>query len=188
MAPKIDIRVQKTKERLKSALLSLMHEKSIERISISEICRKSGINRNTFYQHYKDIKDLLDEVEKGFMVSVFSAVSISGESVRSVKEIMTVLLETIKDNEEICMLLFSDNGDKDFLRNILMYALPSAVENWVNELGMEEADATALYYFVMGGTVNIIEAWMKDSFSATLDETAEKLNKLILSCQAAFAQ
>ena len=80
------------------------------------------------------------------------------------------------------------NGDKDFLRNILMYALPSAVENWVNELGMEEADATALYYFVMGGTVNIIEAWMKDSFSATLDETADKLNKLILSCQAAFAQ
>ena len=186
MAPKIDIRVQKTKERLKSALLSLMHEKSIERISISEICRKSGINRNTFYQHYKDIEDLLDEVEKGFMVSVFSAVSISGESVRSVKEIMTVLLETIKDNEEICMLLFSDNGDKNFLRNILMFALPSAVENWVRELGIRKEDATLLYYYVMGGAVNVIEAWMKDSFSAPLDDVAEKLNALILGSQEAF--
>ena len=67
MAPKVDIRVQKTKERLKSALLSLLEEKSIDRITISEICRVSGINRNTFYQHYTDIHDLLSEIEGELM-------------------------------------------------------------------------------------------------------------------------
>ena len=103
-----------------------------------------------------------------------------------VKDIMTVLLETIRRNEEICLLLFSDNGDKNFLRNILMFALPSAVENWVRELGIRKEDATLLYYYVMGGAVNVIEAWMKDSFSAPLDDVAEKLNALILGSQEAF--
>ncbi len=186
MAPKVDIRVVRTKERLKSTLLSLMQEKSIDRITISETCRLSGINRNTFYQHYKDIRDLLSEIESSFMESLFSALSISQESISSVKDIMTVLLETIRRNEEICLLLFSDNGDKNFLRNILMFALPSAVENWVRELGIRKEDATLLYYYVMGGAVNVIEAWMKDSFSAPLDDVAEKLNALILGSQEAF--
>ena len=120
------------------------------------------------------------------MESLFSALSISQESISSVKDIMTVLLETIRRNEEICLLLFSDNGDKNFLRNILMFALPSAVENWVRELGIRKEDATLLYYYVMGGAVNVIEAWMKDSFSAPLDDVAEKLNALILGSQEAF--
>ena len=186
MAPKIDIRVKKTKERLKSTLLSLMHSKSIDRISISEICRESGINRNTFYQHYTDIRDLLGEIEGEFMESLFSAVTISGDSIRSVKDIMLLLLETIKQHQDICLLLFSDNGDKNFLRNILMFALPSAVENWVKELGMNEDEATVLYLYIMGGAVNVIEAWMKEEVQAPLDEVADKLNSLIMKSQSAF--
>ena len=186
MAPKVDIRVQKTKERLKGALLSLMQEKNIDRINISEICRLSGINRNTFYQHYSDIKDLLSEIEGEFMEELFSSVKISEESISSVRDIMGLLLETIQNNQDICMLLFSDNGDKNFLRNILMFALPSAVENWVNELGMDEHRATMLYYYVMGGAVNVIEAWIKKSFEASLDDVAEELNALILKSQSAF--
>ena len=67
-----------------------------------------------------------------------------------------------------------------------MFALPSAVENWVKELGMNEKDATVLYYYVMGGAVNVIEIWMKDKLSASLDEVADKLNSLILSSQNAL--
>ncbi len=186
MAPKMDIRVQKTKERLKSTLLALLQEKSIDRISISEMCRKSGINRNTFYQHYRDIRDLLSEVEGEFMESLFSVFTINGDSIKSVRDLMLVLLETIKQNQDMCLLLFSENGDKNFLRNILMFALPSAVENWVKELGMNEKDATVLYYYVMGGAVNVIEIWMKDKLSASLDEVADKLNSLILSSQNAL--
>lgn len=188
MAPKEDVRVKKTKERLKNTLLSLMKEKNIDKITISEICRLSGINRNTFYQHYSDIHDLLSEIEGGFMESIFSSIRISDDSINSVKDIMKVLLETIQRNQDICLLLFSDNGDKDFLRNILMFALPSAVENWVDKLGMNETNATILYYYVMGGAVNVIEAWMKDSFQTTLDEVAEKLNALILKSQSVFVQ
>ena len=112
---------------------------------------------------------------------------ISGDSIKSVRDIMTLLLETIKQNQDMCLLLFSDNGDKNFLRNILMFALPSAVDNWVKELGMNEKDATVLYYYVMGGAVNVIELWMKDKLSATLDEVADKLNSLVMGSQKALA-
>ncbi|WP_026590605.1 TetR/AcrR family transcriptional regulator [Bacillus sp. UNC437CL72CviS29] len=59
-----DMRIVKTKEALHNALLELLNEKSLEVISISEICRKAKINRGTFYLHYTQIEDLFEEYFK----------------------------------------------------------------------------------------------------------------------------
>ncbi|MED0952460.1 TetR/AcrR family transcriptional regulator [Bacillus mobilis] len=59
-----DIRIIKTKEALHNALLQLLNEKTLEVISISEICRKAKINRGTFYLHYKQVEDLFEEYFK----------------------------------------------------------------------------------------------------------------------------
>ncbi|PFN20341.1 TetR/AcrR family transcriptional regulator [Bacillus cereus] len=59
-----DMRILKTKEALHNALLELLNEKTLEVISISEICRKAKINRGTFYLHYKQVEDLFEEYFK----------------------------------------------------------------------------------------------------------------------------
>jgi AcrR family transcriptional regulator len=59
-----DLRIVKTKEALHNALLELLKEKSLEIISISEICRKARVNRGTFYLHYGQIEDLFEEYFK----------------------------------------------------------------------------------------------------------------------------
>lgn len=43
------------------AFLELISEKDISLITITEICQKAGVNRSTFYLHYENINDLLDE-------------------------------------------------------------------------------------------------------------------------------
>ena len=43
------------------ALLSLLEKKSFEYITISEICKKAEVNRSTFYLHYENTHDLLQE-------------------------------------------------------------------------------------------------------------------------------
>lgn len=43
------------------ALISLLKVKDLEYITIKEICEKAGVNRSTFYLHYENITDLLDE-------------------------------------------------------------------------------------------------------------------------------
>ena len=41
------------------AFLCLLEKKSIDFISVKEICKKAGVNRSTFYLHYDNIADLL---------------------------------------------------------------------------------------------------------------------------------
>ncbi len=43
------------------ALIYLLNKKDIEYITVKEICSKAGFNRSTFYLHYENISDLVDE-------------------------------------------------------------------------------------------------------------------------------
>ena len=63
----IDLRVVKTKEALHTALLTLLKNKPLEAISISEICRIAKVNRGTFYLHYAQVGDLFEEYFKEIM-------------------------------------------------------------------------------------------------------------------------
>ena len=46
---------------MNSAILALLEKKDIEFITITEITKKAGVNRTTFYLHYDNIDDLLEE-------------------------------------------------------------------------------------------------------------------------------
>lgn len=57
-----DRRVRKTKEILKSSLLAIMQEKSFHHISITELVHYADFTRATFYTHYEQKEDLLNEI------------------------------------------------------------------------------------------------------------------------------
>ena len=50
-----------TAELMNQALLVLLEKKNIEFITITEITNKAGVNRSTFYLHYDNIYELLEE-------------------------------------------------------------------------------------------------------------------------------
>ncbi|MFC5530078.1 TetR/AcrR family transcriptional regulator [Cohnella yongneupensis] len=62
MEKKEDRRVVRSKEALKQALLNLMARKEYEAISITEIVELANYNRGTFYSHYGNKDDLLDDI------------------------------------------------------------------------------------------------------------------------------
>jgi AcrR family transcriptional regulator len=55
----LDRRVQRTRDLLHSALGELIHEKSYERITVSEVLARANVGRSAFYTHFRDKNDLL---------------------------------------------------------------------------------------------------------------------------------
>lgn len=58
---KKDLRVIKTEESIRKALLNLIKTKSLDSITVAELCRLAKINRGTFYIHYKGVHDVFKE-------------------------------------------------------------------------------------------------------------------------------
>ena len=70
MNTKNNRRYKSSSEKIETAFLSLLYNHKYEEISISEICKSSGINRSTFYAHYDDINDLIIKIEGRFANSM----------------------------------------------------------------------------------------------------------------------
>jgi AcrR family transcriptional regulator len=58
-AEKMDKRVRRTQEALRSALLELIVERSYEKLSVQHILDRASVGRATFYLHYRSKEDLL---------------------------------------------------------------------------------------------------------------------------------
>ena len=61
-----------TAQLMNQALILLLEKKDIEFITVTEITKKAGVNRSTFYLHYETIDDLLSET---ISLSISAAIS-----------------------------------------------------------------------------------------------------------------
>lgn len=60
----MSIRTQRTKSAIKGAFLACMKETAVKNISPVEISKRAGVDKATFYRHYKSVDDILRELEK----------------------------------------------------------------------------------------------------------------------------
>lgn len=83
---KVDRRVVRTKKVMKDSLISLLYEKDLSLITITDIVDRSDVNRSTFYAHFQDKEDfidcLIDELIQG-LIDTFQHTSVEDKNVDS---------------------------------------------------------------------------------------------------------
>jgi len=156
---KTDGRVRYTKMVIKESLLQLLTEKPIQKITVTEICELAQINRATFYTHYHDVFDLLEQIENELFAEVSATIMTENhDSDRLTKEILRV----IERNIALCRVLFSENGDKMFLRRIIDSAREKTIADWHQQYPHATTQQLDLLYtFISGGSVAMIEQWVR---------------------------
>lgn len=62
---KVDPRITRTKRMFREALIALLQENADPRkITVQGLASRAGLNRATFYLHYRDVEDLLEQLTK----------------------------------------------------------------------------------------------------------------------------
>ena len=59
----VDRRVRRTRKQLRECLVTLLKQKKVQDITVRELTELADLNRGTFYLHYKDVFDLLEQTE-----------------------------------------------------------------------------------------------------------------------------
>ncbi len=84
-----------TSGRMSAALLKLLDQKPLDKISIRELCDEAGVNRSTFYTHYDSINDILEETRTS-IVDAFIADQQRRKAAGLDEDVLTDYLELIK--------------------------------------------------------------------------------------------
>ena len=68
---KEDLRIKKTQKALSEAMFELLQTQCFEDISIIDICEKANVHRATFYKHYNDKNDFIEQVTNEKLFELF---------------------------------------------------------------------------------------------------------------------
>lgn len=153
MEQKENQRIALTKRMLKDSLLELMEEKSIQKISVSELCRKAGINRATFYNHYTMPQDILREMGDELAEQIQSLLKKKNLFNKgSLQEKVEVVCEYLQENRRIAKLLFQNNTPESEFA-VRLFQIPdtwSQVCTELSDLYGEEGKDLLLTLFIHG--------------------------------------
>lgn len=175
---KEDKRVQYTKMFLRDAILSLLTEKPIEKITTTELCQKAEINRNTFYSHYYSPRELLNSIEDELLKQILDSLGtkLNGES--SV-ELVTDILRIALQKKELCRILLSSTGDNSFIQKLVPLIKPSVLNEWKSRgLNMTAKQMDLTFGFLLEGAISIARAWLVDNTPAPPEAVAALIARL----------
>lgn len=178
MAKKEDRRVKMTKRLLKESLIVLLEQKSIGKITISEICEMADINRSTFYAHYSDQFDLLKSIEDEYITMVMKDLIYPKPTERDMRAFVYQLLQFFEANKAMSHILFSDRGDINFIKTIMELLYKELVEAIINHEQLDPATVYLTLSYVISGSAGIVQHWAKEDFKTPAKQVAEVLTAL----------
>ncbi len=176
MATRNDVRVVKTRQKLQMALIGMLKERRIEDLSITAVCRAAGVNRNTFYAHYSDVKDLLDEVKSSYLEYMLSEMSGERKKGAGVEDMLIYFMKIIGVSRDIFPVLYRDEGGQVFLSSLVRLTMEETLSSSFSYMDRDEKADTVS--FIIGGVSSMIDIWLKSS-SADAGTEAGKIYRII---------
>jgi AcrR family transcriptional regulator len=185
----VDRRITRTRISIRNALVALIEEKGFENLSVSDIASKADINRGTFYLHYKDkfelleqtVDDVVQELEKIFR----KARSLRFADFISTDEPLPILVEIfeyVKENEALTRVIFGLGGGVAFqakVRNMvennlkLGFLSTAKAENFL-------VPREYLISYIMHAHFGVIQSWLENGCKETPQAMARILSRLSL--------
>jgi AcrR family transcriptional regulator len=113
MEKQLDLRIQKTMKALTSALYDLLCEKSLNDITVTELCNRAVIRKATFYKHFGDKTELL-----AYMIQELQRISLEENRIGYDEEVPSsyyigvfrYFIEFLDSNEKFIKSVLSSNA------------------------------------------------------------------------------
>lgn len=174
---KTDRRVRKTKKQLRQGLTKLMEEKSVKDITVRELSDLIDINRGTFYLHYKDVFDMVEQIESELFETfhyVLDKNPVNSSNADPLPMIIDVF-HFIKENEDMTRVLLSENGDIAFVNRLKDLVKNRCLDAWMEIFNTGKSQNFEYFYsFIVSGCIGLIQNWLENG----MVESPEHMSKL----------
>ncbi|MBM7703468.1 TetR/AcrR family transcriptional regulator [Metabacillus iocasae] len=177
---KIDRRIVRTKRMIRDALTDLMEEKGFEAVTVRDLTEKADINRGTFYLHYRDKFDLLEQSEDELLAEIHEFIketttedivqaNLRGEPLPFIVK----LFEYIQENSRFMKLLLGPNGNPAFQVKLKEFMK----QNFLRKLGsVANIDSRVpldyLMAYVTSAHLGVIQQWLAEEMKQPPKEMA----------------
>lgn len=178
----IDRRIRKTRKQLKDCLISLLKTKRIQDITVRELTEMADLNRGTFYLHYKDVFDLLEQTETELLGKLNSVIQKhrAEELLDRPFNIFHEVYTLVYENASLVEILLGENGDLNFLNRMKQIIRDKCLHDWMEVFRAgNPAIFDAYFSFIVSGCVGLVQYWLKTGMKETPQQLARLTEQVI---------
>ncbi len=176
--------------KMDKALIKLLDKKPFDYITVKEICQEAGVNRSTFYLHYENTVELLEEAieyTNDEFLSYFKDADesfISNMNSKSNDELLLITpsylkpyLKYIKENKALHSSGVLKNAymkPNEKFKKMAKHIFYPIMER----LKVEENKRDYILAYYTHGVIAIVEQWLKNDCKESIDEICD----IIINC------
>lgn len=170
-----------TAKKMDQAFIEILEKKDFEYISVKEICKKAEVNRSTFYLHYENMGDLLEESinymnntfleyfhnEETFIASKINDLSLDDLYLITPK-FLVPYLKYIKEHQRLFFTAIKKKQIfqlNDTYNRMFKYILSPIMDKF----SIKEEEKKYLSIFYMNGILGVIEVWINNGYIEDID-------------------
>lgn len=167
---KVDRRVQRTRQALRSALAALVVEQEYAVITVQQITQRAGVARTTFYQHFQDKDDLLFNGFRDLYEELQAAVSPTRMN-------DTADWDHVTAHAEFYRAMLGKRGNAAFvafLRELLAEVMREHVlQPLLSESSPPRLDVDLMAHYLAGAQLGLYAWWLDNDLQPPAAEMAQ---------------
>ena len=181
MAKRENQRILLTKRMLQDGLLQLLETKALNAVSVTELCRVSGINRATFYNHYSSPADLLSDLEAQLVLGLEKLIVRYPTNLEDGLSMLESICIYMKENSRSVIVLSRCHSDTDLVTSFhkLNALFPPRQPKSRLTANMDADELHLTSTFVYSGCYLLIREWLVRDIDKTPHEIAELLLRIL---------
>lgn len=179
-----DPRVKRTRKLLREAFLSLLKEKHFDSVHVRDITARAEVNNATFYLHYVDKWDMLNQIVEEIRYGLDASRFIFSDTTLDLTQtppLEVKLIEHINTYREFYQLMLGRHGVPSVayeLRRQLEQIAASALEDILPASNTYQVPRPLITRFIASAYVGVIEWWLESKAPVSPEELAGWLWKL----------
>ena len=169
---------QTTKRALEASLKKLLLEKPLNKITINDITEDCGVNRMTFYYHFKDIYDLVDWI----LVEDATKILEGRQSFETWNEAYLDILQRVQKNKSLVLNVYRSVGREQveqYLYKLLDPLLKEFADRECKDITVQDADKQFIVDFYKYALVGMTLEWIRKDMKTDPAVMTERLGTMI---------
>ena len=169
-----------TKEIIAKTFTEILDEKPMSKVTVRDIVERCGVNRNTFYYHFRDIPDVVEFVLK----RKWDEIQEAPQEKNSILECMEEMASLVRDNRKLMLNVYKSVKRDTFLiymNDVILYIITEYFKKNRNKFQLEENEIQILVRYYKCLFVGILIEWLdhglKEDLGTEMRQAAEVMEK-----------
>lgn len=154
-----------------SALVDLLQEKPLEKITVTDVVNRAQINRGTFYAHYADIPDVVDRLLQQTLFSIREALTQQPGSLgEAVHALMTQIRKILEEDLFFSQKVMNSSAASLMQERLVQIVVEYLLQNRDAFYSGDPKQYELWIRFGAGGLSNLFRDWFEGKLPYTLEE------------------